>query len=143
MMENKRDLGFYGILAAALLAVAGAGWFFFSKARGGDTPAPAEAPAETVRDMTWLSELEGNYAVREISAGDTTYSSASLRKLPEGAYELVKITVYGPVHYPVQVFGDGSLLSEDLGAGFAGYDPALGVYTLRFEKDKTVCELTR
>ena len=93
--------------------------------------------------MTWLSELEGNYAVREISAGDTTYSSASLRKLPEGAYELVKITVYGPVHYPVQVFGDGSLLSEDLGAGFAGYDPALGVYTLRFEKDKSVCELTR
>lgn len=139
-MEKKRELGFYGILAAALLAVAGAGWFYYSSSRA---KAPAPAP-DAAGDMSWLSDLPGNYAMREVSAaGDTTYTSAQFRKLPEGEYEVIQITVYGPVHYRVRLFDDGTLQGEALGAGFAAYDPALGQYTLRFEKDNTVCELTR
>ena len=139
MEKKKNEAAFYGILAAALLAVAGAGWLYFSKTRS--VPAPAET--ETVKDLSWLSELEGNYSMRESSGGDVTYSSATFRKGSEGGYEIVQVTVYGPVVYPVQLFEDGALLSEALGAGFAAYDPALGRYTLRFEKDNTVCELSR
>ena len=140
-MEKKSELGFYGVLAVVLLALLGAGWWYFSKEKKTEET-PVEA-AEPVRDLSFLSELEGNYAMREVSEGDTTFSSASFRKLPDGGYELVQITVYGPVHYPVQLFEDGTLLSPDLGAGFAGFDPALGVYTLRFEKDSNLCVLTR
>lgn len=138
-MEKKSEFGFYGILAAALLALAGAGWFYYSRTHR--TPDPA--PAETQQDFSWLTGLDGNYAMRQEGPDGTTYTSATFRRLPDGECELVEVTVYGPVHHTVQLFDDGSLLSEDLGAGFAAYDPALGLYTLRFEKEQNVCILTK
>ena len=136
MEKKKSETGFYAILAVAVLLVAGAIWLLYDRI-------PASTPVETAAERTVPATLEGNYSMKLVSGTDVSYSTASVQPLAEGQYSIVRITVYGPMHYSVRLSSDGSLFSEELGSGFAQYDAALGKTTLRLEKDNVVCELTK
>ena len=62
-----------------------------------------------------LRRLEGNYAMKMVTDGKTRYSTATVKELAVGQFQIARITVYGPVYYGFLLSGDGTVHSEELG----------------------------
>ena len=139
--EKKRnETVFYVILALAVLIAGAAAWFYFSGKK-----APEAVPPQISQpvDMSFLQNLEGNYSMKMTSDGETSLTSASVQRIADDRYSVTRVTVYGPMHYSFSFSEDGSVFSEELGAGFAAYKAGIDKTTIRFEKENIVCELTR
>ncbi len=138
--KKKNETVFYIVLVLALLIAGGAAWFWFSGKK-----APEEVPVIETQpaDMQFLEHLEGNYSMKMVSGGETNYTSATVKRVADDRYAIARVTVYGLMHYSFSFSEDGSVFSDELGAGFAAYKPELDKTTIRFEKESIVCELTR
>ena len=96
-----------------------------------------------IPDVQRIGNLEGSYSMKFTSAGETRYATASVKKVAERQYQIARVTVYGPVVYTFTVAEDGSVKSEELGAGAVSYRSDLKLTTIRFEKANFLCELSR
>jgi len=134
--EKKSGLGFYAALGIAFVALAVAGWLFMS-----NRPEKEKAPAAETETVVPI--VEGNYSMKIMSEGESAWSTATVSRMTEDSYSVVRITVYGPVHYSFTVSEGNSLFSEELGTGYAAYSPRVGKTTLHFEKENFVCELSK
>ena len=94
-------------------------------------------------DVQKIGNLEGSYSMKFTSDGETRYATASVKKVAERQYQIARVTVYGPAVYSFIVAEDGSVSSEELGAGSVSYRSDLKLTTIRFEKTNFLCELTR
>ena len=94
-------------------------------------------------DVQKIGNLEGSYSMKFTSDGETRYATASVKKVAERQYQISRVTVYGPTVYSFTVAEDGSVSSEELGAGSVSYRSDLKLTTIRFEKTNFLCELTR
>ena len=94
-------------------------------------------------DVQKIGNLEGSYSMKFTSDGETRYATASVKKVAERQYQIARVTVYGPTVYSFTVAEDGSVSSEELGAGSVTYRSDLKLTTIRFEKTNFLCELTR
>ena len=94
-------------------------------------------------DVQKIGNLEGSYSMKFTASGETRYATASVKKMAERQYQIARVTVYGPVSYTFVVNEDGTVQSEELGAGTITYRPDLKLTTIRFEKTNFLCELSR
>ena len=138
--KKKNETVFYVILALALLVACGAAWYFLSGKKKQEAP-PAQISQPV--DLQFLENLEGSYSMKITSAGETNYTSATVQRIADDRYSIARVTVYGPMHYSFTLSEDGTVFSEELGAGFAAYKPGIDKTTIRFEKESIVCELTK
>lgn len=90
-----------------------------------------------------LEQLPGNYTMKMVSGTDTRYSTAVVKEVAVGQYQVARITVYGPVYYVFTLGPSATLQSEQLGQGSVTYQPHIQKLTLHFEKGTSVCELSR
>ena len=104
---------------------------------------PASSGQSTLPTPAMLQALEGNYTLKMVSGEDTRYSTAVVKQIAAGQYQVARITVYGPVMYGFTLGADASVQSEELGNGSITYQPQLKKTTIHFEKGGIVCELTR
>ena len=106
--------------------------------RSASTPVqPVPASAEV------LQTLPGNYSMKITSAGEIHYSTAVVRSVAAGTYQIARITVYGPVLYGFTVKADASVVSEELGKGQVTWQENIKKLCIRFEREDFVCELSR
>ena len=96
-----------------------------------------------IPDIQKIGNLEGSYSMKFISEGETRYATASVKKVAERQYQIARVTVYGPAVYTFTVTDDGTVSSEELGAGTVSYRSDLKLTTIRFEKTNFLCELSR
>ena len=94
-------------------------------------------------DVQKIGNLEGSYSMKFTSAGETRYATAAVKKVGERQYQIARVTVYGPTVYSFTIAEDGSVKSDELGAGSVTYRSDLKLTTIRFEKTNFLCELTR
>ena len=94
-------------------------------------------------DVQKIGNLEGSYSMKFTSDGETRYATASVKKVAERQYQIARVTVYGPTVYSFTVADDGTVSSEELGAGTVSYRSDLKLTTIRFEKTHFLCELSR
>jgi len=134
--EKKSGSGFYIVLILAVISLAAAGWFYLSNRSGKAEPKAPETEAA-------IPVPEGNYSMRIVSEGESAWSTATVRRLTGSGYSVVRVTVYGPVHYSFTVSEGNSLFSEELGTGYVAYSPRVGKTTLHFEKENFICELSK
>lgn len=87
--------------------------------------------------------LSGNYSMKMVVNGETRYSTAIVKEMGEGSFQIARITVYGPVHYSFTLEADASVVSEELGEGRVTYQRSIKKTTIRFEKAGALCELSR
>ena len=90
-----------------------------------------------------LQRLEGNYSMKIVSEGKTRYSTATVKELATGQFQIARVTVYGPVYYGFLLSEDGTVHSEELGDGTVSYKESIDKTTIRFEREDSICELTR
>ncbi|MBR1570513.1 MAG: hypothetical protein IJ651_07265 [Bacteroidales bacterium] len=90
-----------------------------------------------------LQNLEGNYAMRQTSSDGTHYSTAVVKEIAEGQYQIARITVYGPVLYGFTVGEQASVSSAELGEGSISYKASIKKTTIRFQKEDFICELSK
>lgn len=104
----------------------------------------AGSSASGVPPQEVLSQLPGNYTMKMVVDGDNPrYSTAVVKELPTGQYQVARITVYGPVYYLFSLGPQASLQSDQLGQGSVTYQPHIQKLTLHFEKGTSICELSR
>ena len=94
-------------------------------------------------DVQKIGNLEGSYSMKFTSDGETRYATASVKKIAERQYQIARVTVYGPTVYTFTVAEDGTVSSDELGAGGISYRSDLKLTTIRFEKTNFLCELSR
>ena len=126
-MKTLRYLAFLTVLCALLAGCAGR----------------SVRQVSTVPDVQKIGNLEGSYSMKFISEGETRYATASVKKIAERQYQISRVTVYGPAVYTFTVTDDGTVSSEELGAGTVSYRSDLKLTTIRFEKTNFLCELSR
>ncbi|MDY6464441.1 MAG: hypothetical protein SPK80_07540 [Bacteroidales bacterium] len=126
-MKTLRYLAFLTVLCALLAGCAGR----------------SVRQVSTVPDVQKIGNLEGSYSMKFISEGETRYATASVKKIAERQYQIARVTVYGPAVYTFTVTDDGTVSSEELGAGTVSYRSDLKLTTIRFEKTNFLCELSR
>ena len=126
-MNTLRYLAFLTVLCAALAGCAGR----------------SVRQVSSVPDVQKIGNLEGSYSMKFISEGETRYATASVKKVAERQYQIARVTVYGPAVYTFTVTDDGTVSSEELGAGTVSYRSDLKLTTIRFEKTNFLCELSR
>jgi len=126
-MKTLRYLAFLSVLCALLAGCAGR----------------SVRQVSTVPDVQKIGNLEGSYSMKFISEGETRYATASVKKIAERQYQIARVTVYGPAVYTFTVTDDGTVSSEELGAGTVSYRSDLKLTTIRFEKTNFLCELSR
>lgn len=126
-MKTLRYLAFLTVLCALLTGCAGR----------------SVRQVSTVPDVQKIGNLEGSYSMKFISEGETRYATASVKKIAERQYQIARVTVYGPAVYTFTVTDDGTVSSEELGAGTVSYRSDLKLTTIRFEKTNFLCELSR
>ena len=97
----------------------------------------------TIPSPAILQALEGNYTLKMVSGEDTRYSTAVVKEIAAGQYQVARITVYGPIMYGFTLGADATVRSEELGEGNVTYQPQLKKTTIHFEKGGIVCELSR
>jgi hypothetical protein len=97
----------------------------------------------TIPSPAILQALEGNYTLKMVSGEDTRYSTAVVKEIAAGQYQVARITVYGPIMYGFTLGADATVRSEELGEGSITYQPQLKKTTIHFEKGGIVCELSR
>lgn len=98
--------------------------------------ATAEAPLSA-------ESIPGNYSMKMVVDGQTHYSTAVVKRIPDGRFQIARITVYGPVNYHFSMDQNSLVVSEELGSGKASYQSQLNKTTIRFEKEGALCELSR
>ena len=126
-MKTLRYLAFLTVLCALLAGCAGR----------------SVRQVSTVPDVQKIGNLEGSYSMKFISEGETRYATASVKKIAERQCQIARVTVYGPAVYTFTVTDDGTVSSEELGAGTVSYRSDLKLTTIRFEKTNFLCELSR
>ena len=126
-MKTLRYLAFLTVLCALLAGC----------------PGRSVRQVSTVPDVQKIGNLEGSYSMKFISEGETRYATASVKKIAERQYQIARVTVYGPAVYTFTVTDDGTVSSEELGAGTVSYRSDLKLTTIRFEKTNFLCELSR
>ena len=126
-MKTLRYLAFLTVLCALLAGCAGR----------------SVRQVSTVPDVQKIGNLEDSYSMKFISEGETRYATASVKKIAERQYQIARVTVYGPAVYTFTVTDDGTVSSEELGAGTVSYRSDLKLTTIRFEKTNFLCELSR
>lgn len=94
-------------------------------------------------DIQMIGNLEGGYSMKFTSEGETRFATATVKKVSERRYQIARETVNGPVVYTFTVAEDGTVVSEELGAGSVTYRSDLKLTTIRFEKTGYLCELSR
>ena len=97
----------------------------------------------TIPTPAMLQALEGNYTLKWVAGEDTRYSTAVVKELAAGQYQIARITVYGPILYGFTLGADATVQSEELGRGSITYQPNIKKTTIHFEKGGIVCELSR
>ena len=91
-----------------------------------------------------LSEIPGNFTMKMTLDGESRYSTAVVKELPDGQYQIARITVYGPVLYHFNLGPDASVSSAELGKGAVSYQKNIRKLTIRFENEGgAICELSR
>ena len=104
----------------------------------------ASSPVQPVpASAEMLQTLPGNYAMKITSAGETHYSTAVVRSVAGGTFQIARITVYGPVLYGFSLAPDARVVSEELGSGAVTWQENIKKLCIRFEREDFVCELTR
>lgn len=98
----------------------------------------ADAVPETV-----LQSLEGNYSMKIQAPDGVHYSTAVVKELARGQYQVARITVYGPVLYAFTLGENASVESAELGKGAVTYTESIKKTTIRFEKEDFLCELSK
>ena len=126
-MKTLRILAFLTVLLAVLSGCAGR----------------SAQKVSALPDVQKIGNLEGSYSMKFTSSGETRYATASVKKLAERQYQIARVTVYGPAVYTFTVAEDGSVKSDELGAGSISYRSDLKLTTIRFEKTDFLCELSR
>ena len=104
---------------------------------------PASSRQSTIPTPAMLQALEGNYTLKLVSGEDTRYSTAVVKEIAAGQFQVARITVYGPILYSFTLGADATVQSEELGQGSISYQPNIRKTTIHFEKGGIVCELTR
>ena len=104
---------------------------------------PASSGQTTIPTPAMLQGLEGNYTLKMVSGEETRYSTAVVKEIAAGQYQVARITVYGPILYGFTLGADATVRSEELGQGSITYQPNIKKTTIHFEKGGIVCELTR
>ncbi|MBP3202400.1 MAG: hypothetical protein J6M31_02205 [Bacteroidales bacterium] len=87
--------------------------------------------------------IPGNYSMKMVVDGDTRYSTAVVTEMPGGAFQIARITVYGPVNYCFTLGANAAVSSRELGTGSISYQRSIKKTTIRFEKEGALCELSR
>jgi hypothetical protein len=90
-----------------------------------------------------LRDLPGNYSMKMTDPSGTHYSTAVVKEIAAGQYQIARITVYGPVHYGFTLEENASVRSVELGSGTVSYKSAIKKTTIRFQKEEFVCELSK
>ncbi len=90
-----------------------------------------------------LQSLEGNYSMKIQAPDGLHYSTAVVKELAKGQYQVARITVYGPVLYAFSLREDATVESAELGKGAVSYTPSIKKTTIRFEKEGFLCELSK
>jgi hypothetical protein len=104
---------------------------------------PSNSPAgeESVPSAV-LQALEGNYSMKLTDPTGTHYSTAVVKELASGQFQIARITVYGPVYYGFTLDGT-SVNSAELGSGDISYKESIKKTTIRFQKQEFICELSK
>jgi len=90
-----------------------------------------------------LQALEGNYAMKQTGPDGTHYSTAVVKEVATGQYQVNRITVYGPIVYGFTLGKDAAVKSAELGEGTITYKESIKKTTIRFQKEEFVCELSK
>ena len=90
-----------------------------------------------------LENLAGNYTMKMTVDNEVRYSTAVVKESVGGQFQIARITVYGPMLYSFTLSDGAVVHSDELGDGTVRYQSAIQKLTIRFEKGKSVCELTR
>lgn len=90
-----------------------------------------------------LQSLEGNYSMKVTDPSGTHYSTAVVKELASGQFQVARITVYGPVYYSFSLEDGAVVNSSDLGVGAITYKPAIKKTTISFKKQEFSCELSK
>ena len=98
---------------------------------------PIEAPASV------LETLPGNYTLKTTVDDSVRYSTATVKQIAEGEYQISRVTVYGPVIYGFKLGEHAVVSSEELGNGAVYYTPGIKKTTISFEKGGSLCELSK
>lgn len=98
---------------------------------------PIEAPASV------LEALPGNYTLKTTVDDSVRYSTATVKQIAEGEYQISRVTVYGPVIYGFKLGEHAVVSSEELGNGAVYYTPGIKKTTISFEKGGSLCELSK
>ena len=98
---------------------------------------PIEAPASV------LETLPGNYTLKTTVDDSVRYSTATVKQIAEGEYQISRVTVYGPVIYGFKLGEHAVVSSEELGNGAVYYTPGIKKTTISFEKGGLLCELSK
>lgn len=89
-----------------------------------------------------LDNLSGNYALKTVIGPETHYSTAVVKEIADGQFQIARITVYGPVLYSFKLNG-AAVQSPELGSGEVRYKADIKKITIHFEKENSICELSR
>ena len=103
----------------------------------------ASSQQSTIPSPAILQALEGNYTLKYVSGEDTRYSTAVVKEIAAGQYQVARITVYGPIMYGFTLGPGATVSSEELGQGSITYQANIKKTTIHFEKGGIVCELSR
>ena len=87
--------------------------------------------------------IDGNYSMKIMGGEKAHYATATVTEIAEGQYQISRITVYGPVLYGFTLLQNGQVVSEELGHGTVSYKEKIDKTTIRFEREDSICELTR
>lgn len=104
---------------------------------------PASQGAQEAVPQTVLQALEGNYSMKMQDPDGIHYSTAVVKELAKGQYQVARITVYGPVLYGFTLKDNAAVESAELGEGAVSYTPSIKKTTIRFQKDEILCELSK
>ena len=97
----------------------------------------------TIPTPAMLQALEGNYTLKMVSGEDVRYSTAVVKEIAAGQFQVARITVYGPILYGFTLGANATVSSEELGQGNVTYQPNIKKTTIHFEKGGIICELSR
>lgn len=110
---------------------------------GGPSTSQSAAATAVPASAEVLQDLPGNYSMKIQTAGETHYSTAVVRRIAAGEYQIARITVYGPLLYGFRLGPEAVVSSEELGRGTVTWQENIKKVTIRFEREDFVCELSR
>lgn len=133
---------YYILLGIGLALMIFAGWKYADLTNS--EKATEQNVVETAaEDLSFMKNLEGNYSFSLAAGDEISYSTAVVKMIASGMYQVTRMTVYGPMHYSFEVIDGKNLFSEEMGTGTASFMPELDKTMLHFEKENLICELSK